>query len=92
VPRKNAGQPLVSDRGEGYQVAVRQGLTIVRPEVDFSLLGHLGQLRALGCQRFIIELGHLGPFSPVAKKILDAYRHDRPVPQTSLFNFELGME
>lgn len=92
VPRKNAGQPLLSDRGEGYQVTVRQGLTIVRPEVDFSLLGHLGQLRALGCQRFVIELGHLGPFSPVAKKILDAYRHDRPVPQTSLFNFELGME
>ena len=92
VPRKNSPQPLVSDRGEEYRVTVRQGLSVVRPNIDFSLLGNLRQLRELGCHNHVVELSHLDPFSPTAKKVLEAWRQDRPVPGTILFNFELGME
>ncbi len=84
--------PLLSDRGETYRVQVRAGQSVLTSETDFSLLGRLGELRQLGCSRFVLELGHLGPFSPRGKAVLDALRQGREAPGTSPFNFEAGME
>jgi putative protease len=84
-------RPLVSDRGEGYRVSQRGGLTSVRPEQDFSLLGHLGELRAAGCSRFLVELAHLGPFSPAGRQVLAALGKDQPLAGSSPFNYLLGM-
>ena len=58
-----ADHPVVSDRGDGYKVDQRGGLTVLSSTTDFSLLGHLGSLQALGCDRFLVDLSHLGPFS-----------------------------
>jgi putative protease len=80
-------RPLLSDRGEGYRVESRKGLAVIRPEQDFSLLGHLEELRTLGCQRFIIDLAHTGPFSPRGRQVLTALRHDEALPDTSTFNY-----
>jgi U32 family peptidase len=84
-------RPLVSDRNEAYRVVQRGGLTVVRPEQDFSLLGHLAELRALGCSRFLVELAHLGPFSPAGRQVLAALAKDQPLAGTSPFNYLLGM-
>ena len=79
--------PVVSDRGEQYRVVQRGGLSILSPETDFSLLGHLATLQAAGCERFVVDLSHLGPFSPRGKQVLDALRRDQTLPGTSPFNF-----
>ena len=84
-------RPLVSDRGEGYRVLQRGGLTSVRPEQDFSLLGHLAELRSLGCGRFLVELAHHGPFTPAGRQVLAALAKDQPLAGTSPFNYLHGM-
>jgi putative protease len=70
----------------------RGGLTIVQAETDFSLLGRLDELRNMGCRSFIVDLSHIGPFSPEGKKVLEALRRGQDVPGTSPFNYERGME
>ncbi|WP_291316247.1 DUF3656 domain-containing protein [Desulfuromonas sp.] len=85
-------QPVVSDRGDAYRVSTRGGLTIVRPEADFSLLGKMDELAAMGCGRFAVELAHVGVSTAEGKKILEALKRGREVPGTSRFNYEMGME
>jgi len=84
-------RPLLSDRGEAYRVTQRSGLTTVRPEQDYSLCGHLAELRAFGCSRFLVELAHVGPFSPGGRQVLAAIARDQDLPGTSPFNYLLGM-
>jgi len=87
-----ADSPVLSDRGEAYRVDGRSGLTVLTAETDFSLLGHLRELEAMGCGSFTLDLTHLGPFTPRGKQILDALKQGRDVPGTSTFNYETGME
>lgn len=84
--------PVVSDRSEAYRVDCRSGVTVVTPEIDFSLLGRQKELQAAGCGKFILDLSHLGPFSPQGKRVLEALRREEAVPGTALFNYELGLE
>jgi len=84
--------PVLSDRGEAFRISVRFGLTTVTPEKDFSLVGFLGELERMGCRRFVLDLTHCGPFSQKGKAVFDAFRTDRRIPGTSLFNYEGGME
>jgi putative protease len=94
IPIRNvrSDTPVVSDRGDGYRVDSRSGLSVVTPENDFSLIGRLGELQSLGCGRFTADLSHLGPFSEGGKRVLDALRRDTSVPGTSIFNYESAME
>ena len=85
-------QAVTSDRGEGYRVTSRAGLTVLRSETDFSLAGRLRELQGIGCSRFIVDLSHLGPFSSAGKQVLDAVKKDVELPGTSPFNFATGLE
>jgi putative protease len=84
--------PVVSDRDEPYQVRQQGEISTLTAESDFSLIGHLRELASSGCHNFIIEVGHLGPFSDRGKKVLEAFAADRPVPGTLPFNFTGEME
>ena len=87
LPGIKADRPVVSDRGEAYRVDSRSGLTIVRPEQDFSLLGHLDELQQMGCRHFVVDLSHLGVSSAETGQVLSAFRRDMSLPETSSFNF-----
>jgi putative protease len=84
--------PVLSDHGDAFRVDGHSGLTLVTSNTDFSLLGHLGELEAMGCAHFTVDLSHLGPFSPKGKKVMEALKKDMEVPATSKFNYEMGME
>jgi putative protease len=86
------GSHVLSDRGDSYRIDQRGGLTQVSSDCDFSLLGRLEELQNMGCGRFIVDLSHLGPFSPAGKQVLEALRRGQGIPGTSLFNYETGME
>ncbi len=86
------GSRVLSDRGDSYRVDQRGGLTRVCPDKDFSLLGRLDELQKMGCGRFIVDLRHLGPFSPGGRQVLDALRRGQEVAGTSSFNYETGLE
>ncbi len=80
-------QPMVSDRDEAYRVENRNGLTVVRPEQDFSLIGHLAELHKMGCRRFVVDLCHLGASSAEVRRVLAGCDQDVPLPGTSTFNY-----
>jgi putative protease len=52
----------------------------------------LQDLQQLGCQRFIVDLAHIGPFSAQGKQVLEALRRGQGVAGTSPFNYDAGME
>jgi len=92
MPRVRPDSPLVSSRDEHYLVRRQKEISTISAETDFSLLGRLHQLRALGFHNFTVDLSHLSAFSPAGKNVLAAIAADRPIPSTSLFNFDFGME
>lgn len=85
-------QPVLSDRGDAYRVDHRSGLSVLSSETDYSLLGRLGELQDLGCRRFSLDLSHLGPFSAKGKQVMEALKRGSAVPETSAFNFDMGLE
>ena len=85
------GSILRSDQDEGYRIHNRPGLTEVTGEQDFSLLGHVHELRALGCRHFLVDLEACGVDSTRGRTILAALTKDLPLPDTSLLNYERGL-
>ena len=81
--------PIVSDRGEGYAVAVKEGLTTITPEKRLSLTQFRGRLQEMGCASFVIDLTATARDEwPV---VLDAFIRGRELPGTSEFNFLMGL-
>jgi putative protease len=80
-------RPVLSDRDEAYRVETLGGLSVIRPEQDFSLIGHLAELNRRGCRCFIFDLSHCSPFSAQGQKVLAAAGQDRKLADTSSFNF-----
>lgn len=92
VKNVRSDSPVVSDRGDAYRVAQRQGLTWLRSETDFSFIANINELQSLGCDNFIIDLSHLDPFSARGKLVLESVKRGCDPPECSKFNYELGME
>lgn len=85
------GALLRSEGGEGYRLGKAHGLTEVLAEQDFSLLGHLAELKKLGATRIIVDLSHCGATSAKGRQVLAALAADKPLPETILFNYRRGL-
>jgi putative protease len=81
--------PVQSDRGDGYRVTVKDGLTTITPTVPFSFTGFRDRLEGLGCHSFVIDLSQVLPND--RQRILDAWATGRELPGTSPFNFSMGL-
>ena len=81
--------PLQSDRGEGYRVTTKDGLTVVTPTVMFSLTAYKGKLLEMGSESFVVDL------SLVSREewgqVLNAFHRGIALPGTSEFNFTMGL-
>ena len=86
-----SGTVLRAEGGEGYRVFQHHDLTEVLAEQDFSLLGHLAELKSMGCGRLIADLSHCGAMSAKGKQVLAALVSDQPLPETTTFNFKRGL-
>ncbi len=86
------GQILVSDSGDRFRVESRHGLSSVRSLQDFSLISREQELLQAGCRSFVLDLSHCGPFSPQGKKVLSAFAKGARIPDTSFFNYDIGLE
>ncbi|HIJ77894.1 MAG: U32 family peptidase [Desulfobulbaceae bacterium] len=85
------GSILRSDRQDGYRLQSVNGLTEVRAEHDFSLLGRLGKLQAYGCGAVVVDLSHCGGLTAKGSQVLTALETDKPLPETTAFNYERGL-
>jgi putative protease len=81
--------PLLSDRGEGYRVTTRDGLTRVTPTRKFSITQYRDKLQSTGCSSFILDLSCLDREGQ--ERVFAAYAGSREVPETSIFNFIQGL-
>lgn len=85
------GSLLRADKGEGFRILTGQDLTEVQTEHDFCLFGRLAELRKMGCRRMVIDLSRCGCSAKRAGEVLAAFRDDRPLTDTVLFNYERGL-
>lgn len=85
------GSVLQAEGGEGYRVCQRHGLTEVLAQQDFSLSGHLAELKNMGCARLIADLSHCEAMSARGKQVLAACAVDQSLPATTLFNYQRGL-
>jgi putative protease len=81
--------PLVSDRGEEYEVAVRGDLTTITPAVRFSITHFRTRLQEAGCGSFVVDLSQAN--REQWRPILDALARGEGIPGTSEFNFVMGL-
>ncbi|GFE56568.1 U32 family peptidase [Geobacter sp. AOG1] len=81
--------PVLSDRGDGYEVAVKDGLTVITPTRRFSLTGFRARLQEMGCASFIIDLS--GVPQDQWPRILEAFGRGQEIAGTSEFNFTMGL-
>jgi len=81
--------PLVSDRGEEYEVAVRGDLTTITPAVRFSITHFRTRLQEAGCGSFVVDLSQAP--REQWRPILDAFARGEGIPGTSEFNFVMGL-
>lgn len=81
--------PVLSDRGDGYRVTSRDGLTQITPAKRFSLTQFRDRLQAMGCGSFIVDLANLEKSEQ--ERVLSAYAGGRELPDTSPFNFLQGL-
>jgi putative protease len=81
--------PVVSDRGDEYTVRIQDGLTVVVPRRRFSLSGHKAKLQGMGCASFVVDLSHES--RDHWKRILTACARGEVLPDTSEFNFVMGL-
>jgi len=81
--------PVLSDRGDGYRVSMRDGLTQITPTKRFSLTQFREKLQTMGCSSFIVDLANLEKGEQ--ERVLAAYSGARELPETSPFNFLQGL-
>jgi putative protease len=81
--------PVLSDRGDGYRVTTRDGLTVITPTVMFSLTAHKGRLQESGASSFLLDFSRL-PREEWGK-VMVAYQKGTALPGTSEFNFTMGL-
>lgn len=86
------GGRLFSDQGDSFQLTTDHGLTVLTGSADFSLLGHLAELQASGCNRLHIDLTHCGPVSTKGRAVLNALANGENLQGTTPCNFERGLE
>ncbi|MFW9603687.1 MAG: peptidase U32 family protein [Trichlorobacter sp.] len=83
------GSDLVSDRGEHYTLKGRDGLTTITAQTHFSLLGRLQELRSAGITSWLLDLTD----TPAAARdqVVAAFKANRSLPDTTVFNFDRGL-
>jgi putative protease len=81
--------PVVSDRGEGYTVAVRDGLSVITSTRPFALTGFKRRLQEMGCGSFVVDLSALP--QKEWPRVLDAFAKGAAIPETTEFNFTMGL-
>lgn len=92
MPAEIRQQKIENDRGETMRLDFSSDLTEVFAGKNFSLLGRLHELQGKGCGKFIVDLADADDFSSQVQSVLHAFTNDLPLPNTSSFNFDRGLE
>lgn len=94
IPMQKAGEKTVLQGGNNLQLESvhHRGLTMVTPRKEFSLLGNLQSLQEIGPVNFVVDFTSRGWAGKHGEMIREALKTDSALPETTLFNFERGLE
>lgn len=81
--------PLSSDRGDLYNVKVKDHLTVVNAQTPLALTQYRNELRQMGCGCYLLDLSQLLPQE--RERALEAYRRGVGVQGASEFNYSAGL-
>ncbi|MBA7520508.1 hypothetical protein ES705_12604 [subsurface metagenome] len=85
------GNDFRDDRGEHFRRFVRNGITIVVPNVPVSLLQYKSKLTSNGFRKFLIDLSFEKPSGNILQKLIKRLKLSEQVQPSTNFNFVQGL-
>ena len=89
---QRSGNVLETDDGRAIRLDFSSGLTVARSDQALCLSGRLEELKAMGGNELVVDLSDPAMDKGRCRAVLAAIRKDRPLANTTLFNFERGLE
>ncbi len=81
-------QTFVDDTKRIYEKTVRDGLTIVRPELAVATLQHKQKFQKLGYHKFLLDFTGESPSKNVFNKVLLHFKSGQAIQNTTTFNLK----
>jgi len=79
------------DKNLIYRKIVKDGITVIVPEIPVSILQHKNKLFKVGFRRFLIDFSHQHPSQKTFNRILKKYQTSSPEYPGTIFNFKEGL-
>jgi len=83
---------FIDDRSENFRRFVRNGITIVVPDVPVSLLQYKSKLASKGFRKFLIDLSFERPSGNILQKLIKRLKRSEQVQPSTNFNFIKGLK
>ncbi|HAM97766.1 MAG TPA: hypothetical protein DCQ26_04080 [Marinilabiliales bacterium] len=80
-----------SDDKNKYRVFIRNGMTVVVPQIPVSLLQYKTKLTQQGFHQFLLDLSFEEPSKNTLKKVVTKLKRSEAAQPSTTFNFKLGM-
>ncbi len=86
VAVQNKESVFEDDHQRKFKKLVKDGVTIVRPEVVVSMLKHRPKMEKLAYHKFMVDFTGISPSKHVFNKIMQAYQKSEAMGGTTSFN------
>ena len=90
TPRQAKAHSFI-DKSLKYKKVVKDGITIIVPEIPVSILQHKNKLFKEGFRRFLIDFSHQHPSQKTFNRILKKYQTSSSEYPSTIFNFKDGL-
>jgi putative protease len=91
LPTGQAKTPSFKDDKNNYIRTIRDGMTIVIPEIPVSLLQYKDKLVKEGFRRFLIDLSYIQPSQNTFNRLLKKFQTSAAEQPGTNFNFKVGL-
>jgi len=85
------GYAHFKDRDHSFSKTVRDGVTIIVPELPVSLLQYKDDIHKQGFRRFLIDLSHVKPSQNTFNRLQKKYKYSEAEQPGYGFNYKLGL-
>ncbi|NQT65655.1 MAG: U32 family peptidase, partial [FCB group bacterium] len=85
------GYSYFKDRDHSFRKIVRDGVTIVIPELPVSLFQYKDDIHKKGFRRFLIDLSYVRPTQNTFNRLQTRYKYSEAEQPGYGFNFKLGL-
>lgn len=88
----NEKDRFANDSKKTFRKMIKNGMTIVVPEIPVSLFQYKEQLMSVGFKNFMIDLGYEVPSKQKLKKVMGQFQSGQQCQPSTNFNFKKGLQ